>query len=331
MRRCRLDDEDRASGDPETRGRVVLNRLARRIRTRALRSVHGIMARPILRAAPVRAGATPCTVLTMVGHRDIIPYLVAIKTFAHHADPVGIAVLCDESITAADRATMKSHVPAVEFMDIRAFRSPGIPIGGCWERLLAVTELAKTRYVVQLDSDTVTTGETIEVIDAVRSGSAFVMGKEPSQRIGSLGDLCEKTAVHAGMLDSMHIHNAAQYHVSRVGLDSSMRYTDGWASFTGFPRDVTLQSRLFDVVHRLRSAMGSGLDEWGTEMVASNFLVANAAGATVLPFPKYCTPVHGETEVHLWHFVGSLRYDDLRYIRTSVAGVRSLRGGCRRG
>ena len=308
----------------------MLKRLGRRIRTHLLRSCHGLMVRPVLRTAPVRAGATPCTVLTMVSHRDIVPYLVAIKTFAHHADPAGVAVLCDESVTVADRALVKAQIPDVEFLDIRAFRRPGIPVGGCWERLLAVTELAKTRYVVQLDSDTVTTGETDEVVKAVGNETAFVMGKEPGQPIGSLIDLQEKTAALAGKLGSMHIHNAAQYHLSRIGLDMSLRYTDGWASFTGFPRDVTLQTRLFEVAHRMRSGMGASLDEWGTEMVVSNFLVANSAGAETLPFPKYCTPVHGETAVHLWHFVGSLRYDDFRYIKTSVAGVRSLRARPRR-
>jgi hypothetical protein len=67
------------------------------------------------------------------------------------------------------------------------------------------------------------------------------------------------------------------------------------------------------------------LDEWGSEMVCSNFLVSNAFDCSVLPFPKYCTPTQREAAAHLWHFVGSMRYDDFRYTSASISGLRQIR------
>lgn len=291
-----------------------------------MRSCHHLMMREVLRTEPLQVGETPCTVLSMVSHRDIVPYLVAIKTFARHARPRGIAALCDETVSSTDRATLRSQIPHVEFLDIGSFRHPGIPVGGCWERLLAVTELAKNRYVIQLDSDTVTTSDVREAVEATHHRSGFVMGNEPSQAIETLAALHAKTAPDSAHLSALHIHRVVQYHLSRVGLETSLMYTDGWASFTGFPPDETLQPRLFDVVARMRNALGRRFDDWGTEMVTSNFLVANAARCFVLPFPKYCTPVQGETAAHLWHFVGATRYDNFRYMRTSRAALKQLSG-----
>lgn len=303
----------------------MLARLRARLQKDALRAWHHYSVSNVVRlAAPVTVGEEAYTVLSMISHSDIMPYLVAIKSFARYGSPRRVAVLCDDTVTAADRNILRLHIPHLELYAIAAFRRPEIPSGGCWERLLAVSELCKEQYVVQLDSDTVTTGEVGEVLNAVRRESGFLMGVEADQQIGSLVDLKQKTEGNAPRLAALHVHDVAEFHLARLGLDPTLRYAVGWAAFSGFPQDDTMQHRMLDVVGRMRTAIGRRFDDWGSEMVTSNFLVTNSNSCRILPHPKYCTPSNGERAVTLWHFVGSIRYSDSRYTNVSRRAVRGL-------
>jgi len=309
---------------------MTLNKIIFRTRARFYQATHRLMVRTVLRTPPLSPGSLSFSALTMVGHKDILAYLVAIKTFAFFAPPRNIVVLCDSTVTAADRSLLNAHVPHIEFLDIAAFRPAQIPTGGCWERLLAVATLARDRYVVQLDSDTVTTGPIEEVLNAVAGREGFVMGGKPKQQLETvpqrqtLTQLRTITAQNAECLPSLHIHQLIEYYLPRIGLDDRRTYTNGWAAFTGFPPDDTMQMQLFDVVERLRIAMGDRLNEWGSEMATSNYLVSNSQKSKVLPYPKYCTPMNDERDVHLWHFVGFMRYNDMRYATVSRNAVRKL-------
>lgn len=116
------------------------------------------------------ADAGKFVVLTMTCHRDLIQYLVAIKSFTRYASPRKVFVLDDGSLTGRDKETLEKHVPGIEFLAMPDFHSEACPRGGCWERLLAVAELAKHDYVVQMDADTLTRGETPEVLSCVEKG-----------------------------------------------------------------------------------------------------------------------------------------------------------------
>ena len=56
---------------------------------------------------------------------------------------------------------------------------------------------------------------------------------------------------------------------------------------------------------------------WGTEQITSNYLVANAAGTHVLPYPEYGTPDVMTSDTVFIHFIGSLRFVSDRYEKTS--------------
>ena len=61
-------------------------------------------------------------------------------------------------------------------------------------------------------------------------------------------------------------------------------------------------------------------NQWGSEQIASNYILANTPGATVLPFPRYAC-----FEPHLWPgdhafllFIGVYRYNDGVYRRRAA-------------
>ncbi len=57
--------------------------------------------------------------------------------------------------------------------------------------------------------------------------------------------------------------------------------------------------------------LGDKWGQWGSEQVASNFAVANTAGAMVLPYPKYANfdlDMDPQAACFL-HFVGTNRFD----------------------
>ena len=53
------------------------------------------------------------------------------------------------------------------------------------------------------------------------------------------------------------------------------------------------------------------MDEWGSEQVASNFVVANSPSASVLPYPRYACfdpDLASPSQVAFLHFVGTWRF-----------------------
>ncbi|MBK7356836.1 hypothetical protein [Propionivibrio sp.] len=106
---------------------------------------------------------------------------MAIKSFCRFLHPQRIIVVSDPSITEADQSLIRSHVHGIEFAKAVDFREPGMPQGGCWERLIAISEYVQNDYVVQLDADTVVLAEMAEVKNAIGESSSFVLATEDGQ------------------------------------------------------------------------------------------------------------------------------------------------------
>ena len=75
----------------------------------------------------------------------------------------------------------------------------------------------------------------------------------------------------------------------------------------------------------MRRLTGTRWDEWGTEQVASNYLVANLPGTLVLPFPDYGTPDRIASRPRFLHFIGSQRFTTGCYARTARAVIGEIR------
>jgi hypothetical protein len=280
-------------------------------------------AKGVLKTAPITPGTLPFMLLSMVQKRDVLSYLVAVKSFTSYANPSRVVVVCDPSIDDADRAVMRAHVPHIELVAADEFIHPNIPRGGCWERLFAITHYVETNYVVQLDADTVTFKPIPEVLTAIQQSKGFVLGEEADQPLLSL----ETTSQNAkGRLQTRpHIQTYSEVAMVDVGLPIGAQYVRGCAGFTGFPQTEAMRAKMLNFSRLMNAHFGERWATWGTEQVASNFLVANAPGTTVLPFPKYGTPDSDNGGTAFLHFIGSLRFINRKYQHRSEQFIKSMK------
>ena len=278
-------------------------------------------ARKISGTKPLSQGGLPFILLSMVQKRDVVPYLVAVKSFAQQANPLRIVVICDPSIDANDRQTFQQHVPHIELRDASEYTDPRTPKGGTWERLVAIATYVKESYVVQLDSDTVTVKPIPEVVDAAIAGTAFVLGGEPTAKIGTLVATSQMTRGDTGR--HTHIQDLVEQKMAGLDRPDGEKYVRGCSGFTGFPQSQTMLQKCFDYSTEMRELVGDRWSEWGTEQVTSNYLAANAKGTEVLPFLRYGTPDCSTPEMVFFHFIGYTRYVDTKYETTSRQAIHA--------
>jgi hypothetical protein len=277
--------------------------------------------RAMLSTPPVPPGRHDFAALSMVHRRDVLPYLLAIKTFAHYAAPRRIVLVADPSLQPDDRALLRSHVPALEIVDAESYRRPALPVGGTWERLSAIAELNAETSVVQLDADTVTFGEPTEVVEAATAGRSFVIRSEAGVEIVSL----EQAAAtgRALLAGSRHVQVAAEARMDELTDLGGLRYARGCSGFSGFGRGALTPLRLAEVSARMRALHGARWDEWGTEQVTSNLLAASADGAMMLPHPRYCNADSMDRSSVLAHYIGYARFTS-RHYEQSCSSAASL-------
>jgi hypothetical protein len=279
----------------------------------------------VLRAAPVRLDtASRMVVLSQLQHKDVLMFLLALKSFARRIGTRAVHVLDDGTLTAEDRITLARHIPEVALLDRAEFRSAACPRGGCWERLLAISDLVRDYYVVQLDSDTLTLGAIDEVCASVGEERAFVLGTWDRQTFESMGE----RARAAQKLDHglrAHVQVVAEANLDKLKEFETLRYVRGCAGFAGYPRQSFERAFIESISTEMRSVIGDKWDEWGSEQVMSNIVVANCVKADVLPHPKYadCRKMKAEVTEFI-HFIGSCRFDGERYARLGAQVIASL-------
>lgn len=267
--------------------------------------------RDINKAAPLRLSpSAKATLLSMVQHRDVNAYLLAAKTFARRIIPRRVIIVADPSLTPDDRRTIEAGINGVEFIEALSLRQPGLPSGGCWERLIAIAQEAQQDYVVQLDADTVTLGRLDEVALAIESDRAFLLASEPHLAISELGTATAWAKHRAGQIS--HIQIQAEANLDALG-GTSWRYVRACAAFAGFPaRSFGIES-LREVTSAMNGRLGNRWNEWGTEQVTSNLVCASQPGAVLLPNPKYCNADLEAPDTEFLHFIGYARFTTSRY------------------
>lgn len=261
----------------------------------------------ITRTPPLARGSRPIIALSMVHHRDVLPWLLAVKSFARHASPQRVVVVADPTIDDTDRATMRANVPFVEIRDADEFRRPGLPVGGTWERLSAISEYVRDAYVVQLDADTVTVAPIPEVIDAVARENAFALATDDAFAAPLS---CASIAAWARerLTGDDHVQLVAESLMDRLDAREIRKYVRGCSGFAGFPRGSFDHTLLESISTSMRSLMGDRWTEWGSEQVASNLVVANLPGGFLLPHARYCAPHRRRADTAFFHFIGYVRF-----------------------
>ena len=262
--------------------------------------------------------------LSQLQHKDMLMFLLAVKSFARQIRPRAVFVLNDGSLSNEDRALLGAHVPGTTVLELPQFRSATCPTGGCWERLLAISMLVRDYYVIQLDSDTLSVGPIDEVRDCVQRQTAFALGTWDNQECEEMREQWETTARRKPGPGS-HVQIVAEANFHKLRDFETLRYIRGCAGFAGFPRRSFKREFVERISGEMRAAIGNKWTEWGSEQVMSNIVVANIPGAVVLPHPKYadCQNMRlGETA--FIHFIGSCRFEGGTYARLGAEVIEAL-------
>src|SRR6185312_15461801 len=129
----------------------------------------------ILKTPPLSGSDDGAIVFSQLQHKDVLAYLVAAKSFALSTGYGRFILLDDGSLTAEDRALLRQHLPRMEFRTMSEVHYGNLPVGGTWERLITICDLAEHDFVIQLDADTVTCEPLDEVKACVARGHSFAL------------------------------------------------------------------------------------------------------------------------------------------------------------
>jgi hypothetical protein len=307
----------------------MIDRLLRRGRE----ALHLRAARAILATPPIAATDDRVILFSMIGTRVLLPYLVAVKSLHARLGIGRIAILDDGTLTAADKALLAHHLADPAIRSIRDVETGACPKGGCWERLLSLLDMTADDYVVQLDSDTVTIGDVPEVRAAIAANRSFtLLGDASVEAVGVRtlpGFMAHYHPAGSGIdpAGPAHVQISIEGHWDRYPDAGSHHYVRGCAGFSGFARGGFARADAEAFSRAAESIVGAAKwRQWGSEQVASNFLVADSADPVLLPYARYMNywnePPGADTR--FLHFIGTHRYSGGEYTGRTKAAIGVL-------
>lgn len=314
-------------------GPVFVDRVLRRVRKEA----HHRAIRAILDTPPIRPRNDGLVLFSMIGSPVLLPYLVAVKSLHSRLGMGRVMILDDGSLTSSDRHLLDEHCGEPEILHIAEVDTGPCPKGGTWERLLTILDLRSGNYVIQLDSDTVTIDDVPEVTKAVADNVSFLLLGGPDAEehgVQPLPDYAAHRYPEGPAAEPSHIQALIESRYALYPDARAHRYVRGCSGFTGFARGGP-RDREAAATFSKNAALLVGDDawtRWGSEQVASNFLLANDPGVRPLPYARYLNywkQAPGD-DARFLHFVGTHRYSDGEYRRRSVQAIRSARARERR-
>lgn len=301
-----------------------------RIRDKINRLRFSVACRAILTQKPVLLDQRSKAILfSQLQHKDLLMALIAIKSFSARVRIGQVKILDDGSLTQADYALLKEHVPGVEVLEMETVRTAKCPTGGCWERLLWIARLSRDNYVIQLDADTLTVDYLPEIESCVAANRSFAIGTWANQEVETMAfRQSEATNVLATKPTNPHIQILSESRFDGIDNFRSLKYIRGCAGFSGFAAGSVDISFIENVSSQMFKAMDKKWSLWGTEQVMSNIVVANGNNPMVLPFPKYtdCTDIRLGTTAFV-HFIGSCRFTSNRYMKMALQSISQLDKG----
>jgi hypothetical protein len=298
-----------------------------RVKDRLRRAQFRYKCRGILDVQPIAFdSSSPAIVFSQLPHKDLIMFLVALRSFVRYAPIKGVHLLNDGSVTAEDKALLYEQIPGLIFHELADFRSAACPSGGCWERLLGIADLVRDHYVIQLDSDTLAISVIDEVVECVRSDTSFTLGTWDRQMFEAMSDRAGQAKEIIAGEGNSHIQVLAEANLDKLSGYESLRYVRGCAGFAGFAARSFSRERIESLSQEMYAAIGAKWNTWGSEQFASNVIVANSDRAAVLPHPKYCACNRVQAETSFIHFIGGCRFKDGTYARLGKRVIGELNG-----
>ena len=282
----------------------------------------------ILDTPPLVPQRDGLVLFSMIGTAVVLPYLVAVKSLWQQLGRGRVAILDDGTLTAPDRAVLAAHLGDPQILKIDDVPRGDFPKGGCWERLLTILDHRAGEYWLQLDSDTVTLGPVPELQRAIASNRSFTMmgGADVPMEALELSEFA-RSYYPAGPMDG-HVQSRVESRMADLAPNLGWKYIRGCAGFAGFAAGNAGRDLAAAFLRRMARVIGDDDTAiWGTEQIASNFLVANEPGAVCLPPDRYLNywgDPWGDDAAFI-HFVGAHRYDNGAYLAASQQAIAALR------
>ncbi len=275
----------------------------------------------VLATAPLHLRGDSPLFLSMVCHRDVPAYLLAIKSLYSGVGCGRVTIINDGSLTSSDLAILHNHIQNIEVFDIAAISTGSCPRGGTWERLVKILELTANNYVIQVDADIMVSASVAEVVHCWEENRPFLLGTRAGQQVSPAAATARMVQgwINAYYWDRLPVGVAAEAALDKL-LDGKS-YVHASSGFAGFAQGAFSLADLQEFSALMsRTLREKQWNEWGSEQIASNYMLANAPGATVLPFPRYACfePDLEKCDHALLHFIGEHRYNDGIYRRTAA-------------
>lgn len=258
----------------------------------------------LLETPAIRQRPAPLTIVSMVAAHDVHMYILAMKSLYRRLGRGRIAIVSD-GVTPQSVDLIRKHLGEVDVIPVETIDTGECPRGGTWERLVHLIRRTDKEYVIQMDADVLCVGPIPEVLDCVERNVAFTLADGIPKK--PLPEWVEEGIARKS--DNVVIDFEKQ--ARRFPDADRFLYVRGSSGFAGFARGGITESALVDFHRRGLQTMGPRWKEWGTEQLASNFLVANSPGSVPLPKPKYLSYERQEipADIALLHFLGYCRFD----------------------
>jgi hypothetical protein len=282
--------------------------------------------RALLRTPPIHSNDDQLTLVSMLCHGEVVMYLLAAKSFCGQLgrNPK-VVILDDGTLTKSDYATLQAHIPEARVVHISEVRQDRCPKGSCWERLLLISDLAKDSYVVQLDSDTLTANSITEVAQCINANRSFtLLGDGSHPEIEPMVNACARSKTSLNPM----VQAVCERSFDQLPESASLKYVRGNAGFTGFAKGAIDREKIVWFSDLMRCIANEKWDEWGSEQVTSNLLIANSGNAHVLEFPKYLSYwAHADVpydDASFIHFIGPHRFSNGFYVKSAGKIIAAL-------
>ena len=285
---------------------------------RAVRGIQDTLPMPVV---PGR-----CTIVSMVAPRDMWMYLVAMKAFYRRIGGGKLVAIVHPDTPPAGPDMLARHFPGIEILSHEDLDTGACQRGGTWERLVHIIDRTdRGEYVIQMDADVMPVGPDIsEVLECIEHRTAFTMADH--FKIVPV----RQSAEFASGLAGNYVGNVAEQMMDGLPNAESLRYVRGSSGFAGFAPGGFPRHRLEEFHGQMEKLIGrERWREWGTEQCGSNFAVANTPGAVTLPYPGYCSfhPGGERDKVKMYHFIGSFRFDEGRFVQLARDEIAALKAG----
>src|SRR5450756_74304 len=294
---------------------------------RALRRTWFVLnCRALLQTRPICPANADFPLVTQTCHGEVLMNLLAIKSFVRSLGRTpSIVSLNDGSLTEQDRAILARHIPYAKQVHIADVPKARVPKGGSWESLMLVCDVAQDSYVIQIDSDTLFQHSIEEVNRCLDSNRAFtLLGDRSFPEIESMISASQRAKSNPSNM----IQVLCERTFDQLPESASLKYVRGNAGFIGFPKGSITRDKIEWFSDLMQGLTKEKWNEWGSEQVTTNLLIANIDNSYVLQFPKYLSywahPEVAYDQASFIHFIGPHRFSNGVYVSSARRVIKAL-------